>query len=78
MRISIGNFDSIFLSQSFAHFEPQKAKMRYITETVCQCNSSETALKNFVKLCSYEGHTMLIGISTGNFGSIFFSELSPF
>ena len=34
------------------------AKMKDTTETVCLPNSSETAEKNFLKLCSCEGHTM--------------------
>ena len=38
-------------------------KIKYTTvssdsESVCQRNSSETARQNFVKLCSYEGHTV--------------------
>ena len=35
-------------------------QMKYTTETVCQCNSSETTRQNFVELCCYdsEGHTV--------------------
>ena len=49
----------IFFSRSYAFFELRNlAKMKDTTETVCQRTSSETAQQNFVKLCSYEGHTM--------------------
>ena len=41
---------------------------------ICQHNSSETAQQNSMKLCSCEGHTMLMCISTGNFDSNFFSR----
>ena len=32
----------------------------------CQRNSSEATKQNFVKLCSYEEHNVLMCISTGN------------
>ena len=44
----------------------------------CQPNSSETTQKNFVKLCSYEAHNVLMCISTGNFDSIIFLGVTPF
>ena len=48
-----------FFSQSYALFELRNlAKMKDTTETVRQCNSSETTQQNFVKLCSYEGHNV--------------------
>ena len=43
----------------------------------CQRNSSETAQQNFVKLCSYEEHTMQMCIYTGNSDSIFFRGIMP-
>ena len=44
----------------------------------CQHNSSETSQQNMVKLCSYEGHNVSMGISTGNFDSISFSRSNAF
>ena len=79
MRISTGNFDSIFFCSGYAIFELRNlAKMKDTAETVCQHNSSETAQQNFVKLCSCEGHTMYMGIFTGNFDSLFFLGVMPF
>ena len=69
MRISTGNFDSIFYLGVTPFLN---------LETVCQRNSSETAHQNFVKLCSCEGHTMYMGIFTGNFDSLFFLGVMPF
>ena len=41
-------------------------------------NSSETAQQNFVKLCSYEGHNVLICIVTGYADLIYLrSKLYP-
>ena len=55
MRISTGNFDSIFFSRSYALFElGNLTKMKDTTETVGQRNISETAQQNFLKLCSNE------------------------
>ena len=77
--ISTGTFESIFLSRSFALFQFRNlAKMKETTETVCQHNSSETAQQNFVKLCSYEGQTMWMCISTGTFNPFFFLRVTPF
>ena len=79
MRISTGNFDSIFFSRSYAPFEHRNlTKIKDTTETVCQPNSSETAKENFLKLCGYEGHNVQMCISTGNFDSIFFLGITPF
>ena len=75
MRISTGNFVSIFFSESRLYELRNLAKMKETTETVCQRNSSETAEQNLLKFCSCEGHimyTMQMCISTGNFDSIFF------
>ena len=59
MRISTGNFDSIFFSLKYALFELRNlTKMKDTTETVCQHNSTETAQQICVKLCSYEGHNV--------------------
>ena len=59
MSMSIGIFDSIFLSQSYSLFELRNlAKMKDTTETEYQRNSSETAEQNFLKLCICERQTM--------------------
>ena len=74
MHISTGNLDSFFFLR-VTLFLTQKDT----TETVCQCNSSEATQQNFVKLCSYEGHNVLICIFTGNADLIFLrSNLYPF
>ena len=36
------------------------AKMKFTTEKAYQRNSFETAQQNFVKLCSFKGHNVLI------------------
>ena len=51
--------------------------MKGTTETVCERNSSETAQHNFMKLCSYEGHTVYMCIFTGNSDSNFFLGVIP-
>ena len=33
-------------------------KLKILLKTVCQCNSSEIAQQNIVKLCSYKGHSV--------------------
>ena len=59
MCISTGNFDSIFFLGAMPLFELRNlTKMKDTTETVGQHNSTETAQKNCVKLCSYEGHNV--------------------
>ena len=81
MRISTGNFDSIFFSESRLYELRNLAKMKETTETVCQRNSYETAEQNLLKFCSCEGHimyTMQMCISTGYFDSIFFLGVKPF
>ena len=68
-----------FFSQSNAHFELRNlAKMKDTTWTICQRNSSETAQQNFVKLCSCEGHNMLMCIPTGNFVQFFSQNYALF
>ena len=57
MRIFAANFDSKFFRE-LCHFEPRNlTKIKY-TERACQHNSSETDQQIFMKLCSYEGHTV--------------------
>ena len=42
----------ILSSGNHAPFEHRNlSKIKYTTETVCQCNSSENPLQNFMKLC---------------------------
>ena len=48
-----------------------------VLKTVCQCNFSETAQQNSLKLCSNEGHNVKMCIFTGNFDSIFFLGIAP-
>ena len=67
MCISTGNFLIQYFSRSYALFDLRN--LNNTTETVCQCNSSEATQQNFMKLCSYEGHNILMCISTGNFDS---------
>ena len=68
-----------FFSQSNAHFELRNlAKMKDTTGTICQRNSSETAQQNFVKLCSCDGHNMLMCIPTGNFVQFFSQNYALF
>ena len=70
--ISTGNFNSIFFLgiMPFLNIKIWH-KWKILLKTVFQRNSSKTALQNFVKLCSYEGHTVLTCISTENSDSIF-------
>ena len=80
MRISTGYIDSIFFLGVTPFFELRySAKMKdtCTTETVCQRNSSETAQKNFLKLCSNKGYNVQMCISTGKPDSIFFLGVMP-
>ena len=43
-----------------------------VPETVCHRDSSETGQRNFVKLCSYKGHTVYVYTLTGNSDLIIF------
>ena len=79
MCISIGNFDSIFFSRSYALFELRHLdKMKDTTKTACQHNFFDTAQQNFMKRCSYEGHNVYICIYTWNFDAISFLGITPF
>ena len=78
MCIPTGNFVQFF-SQNYALFEFRNlTKMKDLTETVCQRNSSETAQQNFLKFCSKEGHNLRYAYPQEILFNFFFSELRPF
>ena len=62
-----------FFYGSYGPFEHRNlAKIKNIAKTDCQPNSSETPQQNLLKLCSYEGHTVYMFISTGHSDLIVF------
>ena len=67
-------FPWAFFSGSYAPFELRNlVKITDTTESVCHRYVSEDAQQNLLKLCSYEGHTMLMCI-TKEILSQFFSR----